>query len=64
MRPGVAVPGGLGIAGVIVFLLIQVLSGSGGSGPAFGVDDPFAQPAEAPPRAAPASRPRRTPSAT
>ena len=48
MRPGVAVPGGLGIAGVIVFLLIQVLSGSGGSGPAFGVDDPFAQPAEAP----------------
>ena len=63
MRPGVAVPGGLGIAGVIVFLLIQVLSGSGGSGPAFGVDDPFAQPAEAP-AGGTASRPRRTPSAT
>ena len=49
MRPGVAVPGGVGLAGVIVFILIQLLSGgSGGSGPAFGVDDPFAQPAEAP----------------
>jgi predicted metalloprotease len=48
MRPGVAVPGGVGLAGVIVYLLVQVLSGSGGSGAAFGVDDPFAQPAEAP----------------
>jgi uncharacterized protein len=48
MRPGVAVPGGVGLAGVIVYILIQVLSGSGGSGTGFGVDDPFAQPAQAP----------------
>ncbi|MBN1530505.1 MAG: zinc metallopeptidase [Thermoleophilaceae bacterium] len=43
LRPGVAVPGGIGLAGVIVYLLIQVLSGGGGSAPAFGVDDPFSQ---------------------
>jgi predicted metalloprotease len=48
MRPGVAVPGGLGLAGAIIFLLVQVLSGGGSSGPAFGVDDPFGQPVEAP----------------
>ena len=35
----VAIPGGLGITGVIIFLAIQLLSGGGGS--SFGVDDPF-----------------------
>jgi predicted metalloprotease len=40
MGRGVTVPGGLGLTGVIVFLLIQVLSG-GGSGGAYSVDDPF-----------------------
>jgi uncharacterized protein len=48
MRPGVALPGGVGLVGVIVYILIQVLSGSGGSGAAFGVDDPLAQSPEAP----------------
>ena len=48
MRPGVALPGGLGVAGVIVFLLIQVLSGSSGGGGAFAVDDPFGQSPQAP----------------
>ncbi len=48
LRPGVALPGGLGVAGVIVFLLIQVLSGSSGAGGAFAVDDPFGQSPQAP----------------
>jgi predicted metalloprotease len=37
----IAVPGGLGVVGVLVFVLIQALGGGGGGGPAFGVDDPF-----------------------
>jgi len=48
LRPGVALPGGLGVAGVIVFLLIQVLSGSSGAGGTFAVDDPFGQSPQAP----------------
>jgi uncharacterized protein len=48
MGRGVTIPGGLGITGVIVFLLIQVLSGGGGSGSSFGVDDPFGQGVQAP----------------
>lgn len=35
----VAIPGGMGITGIIVFLAIQLLSGGGGT--AFGIDDPF-----------------------
>jgi predicted metalloprotease len=49
MGRGVTVPGGLGVTGVIVFLLIQVLSGGGGgSSDSFGVDDPFGQGTRAP----------------
>ena len=48
MRPGVALPGGLGVVGVIVFVLIQALSGGGGSGGAFGVDNQFGQAPQAP----------------
>jgi predicted metalloprotease len=49
MGRGVAVPGGVGIAGVIIYLLFQVLSGGGGSGGgAFDVDDPFGQSPQAP----------------
>jgi predicted metalloprotease len=47
MRPGVVRPGGAGSIGVIVFLLVQVLSG-GGSGGAFGVDNQFGQSPQAP----------------
>ncbi len=43
VRPGIALPGGLGLAGVIVFVLLQVLSGGAGSDGAFGVDEPFGQ---------------------
>jgi uncharacterized protein len=43
----VAIPGGLGIAGVIVFVLIQLLGGGGG-GPAFGVDNQFGETPQAP----------------
>jgi predicted metalloprotease len=51
MGRGVTVPGGLGITGVIVFLVIQVLSGGGGgSAGGFGVDNPFG-PAPAAPTA-------------
>jgi uncharacterized protein len=39
----VAIPGGLGVAGVIIFLVIQLLGGGGGSGSAFGVDNQFGQ---------------------
>ena len=38
-----AIPGGLGVAGVIIFLVIQLLAGGGGSGSAFGVDNQFGQ---------------------
>ena len=48
MGRGVTIPGGLGLTGVLVFLLIQVLSGGGGSAGAFSVDDPFSQAPQAP----------------
>jgi predicted metalloprotease len=47
MGRGVTVPGGLGLAGVIIFLLFQVLSGGGASG-AYPVDDPFGASPQAP----------------
>jgi uncharacterized protein len=47
MGRGVTIPGGLGLTGVIVFLLIQVLSGGGSAG-SFGVDNPFGQAPQAP----------------
>jgi len=47
MGRGVTLPGGLGLTGVIIFLLIQVLSGGGSSG-AYSVDDPFNQAPQAP----------------
>ena len=51
MGRGVTIPGGLGITGVILFLVIQVLSGGGGgSAGGFGVDNPFG-PAPAAPTA-------------
>src|SRR5215210_5544799 len=46
MGRGVTVPGGLGLTGVIIFLLVQVLSG--GSSGAYSVDDPFSQSPQAP----------------
>ena len=46
MGRGVTIPGGLGLTGVIVFLLIQVLSG--GSSGAYSVDDPFVAAPQAP----------------
>jgi uncharacterized protein len=53
----VAIPSGLGVAGLIIFLAIQLLGG-GGSG--VGVDDPFGGSTEAPgvssPRGIPASQ--------
>jgi uncharacterized protein len=45
LGPRVALPGGVGIVGVILFLAIQVLSGGGGG---FAVDDPFGQSPQAP----------------
>jgi uncharacterized protein len=50
MGRGVTIPGGIGITGVIVFLLIQILSGGGGSAGGFDVDSPFG-PAPAAPTA-------------
>lgn len=47
MGRGVTIPGGLGLAGVIIFLLVQVLAGGGSSG-AFPVDDPFGAAPQAP----------------
>jgi uncharacterized protein len=44
----IAIPGGLGAIGIVVFLLIQVLGGGGSGNPAFSVDDPFGQGVEAP----------------
>jgi len=46
MGRGVTIPGGIGLTGVIIFLLIQVLSG--GSSGAFSVDDPFGEAPQAP----------------
>jgi uncharacterized protein len=46
MGRGVTIPGGLGLTGVIIFLLIQVLSG--GSSGAYSVDDPFGAAPQAP----------------
>jgi predicted metalloprotease len=49
LRPrGVALPGGVGLAGVIVYLLVQVLSGGGGSAGAFGIDNQFGPAPQAP----------------
>ena len=63
MGRGVTIPGGLGLTGVIIFLLIQVLSG--GSSGAYSVDDPFGAAPQAPgPARRRAFRPRRTRSAT
>jgi Putative neutral zinc metallopeptidase len=36
-----AIPGGLGLAGIVVFVLLQLLSGGGG--PAFGVENQFGE---------------------
>jgi uncharacterized protein len=47
MGRGVTIPGGLGLTGVIIFLLVQVLSGGGSPG-AFSVDDPFSATPQAP----------------
>ena len=46
MGRGVTIPGGLGLTGVIIFLLVQVLSGS--SSGAYSVDDPFNATPQAP----------------
>jgi predicted metalloprotease len=46
MSPRVALPGGAGIVGVIVFIAVQLLSGGGGS--AFGVDNQFGEAPQAP----------------
>jgi uncharacterized protein len=43
-----AVPGGLGVGGLVIFLLITLLSGGGGGTPAFGVDNQFGQSPQAP----------------
>jgi uncharacterized protein len=47
MGPRVAIPGGLGVTGLILFVLIQVLSGGGGAA-GFGVDNQFGQSPQAP----------------
>jgi uncharacterized protein len=47
MGRGVTIPGGLGLTGVIIFLVIQLLAG-GGSSDAFNVDDAFSQAPQAP----------------
>ena len=43
-----ALPGGLGIGGVIVLVVVLLLSGGGGGGSAFGVDNQFGQTPQAP----------------
>jgi predicted metalloprotease len=48
MGRGVTIPGGLGLTGVIVFLVIQVLSGGSGSAGSYGVDNPFGEAPQAP----------------
>ena len=45
---GITIPGGVGVTGVIVYLLIQVLSGGAGSAGAFDVYSPFGQAPAAP----------------
>ena len=62
MGRGITIPGGVGLAGVIVYLLIQVLSGGGSAG-AYGVDNPFGQAPQAPAADDRAFLPRRTRSA-
>jgi uncharacterized protein len=56
----VAIPGGLGIGGILIYLAISLLGGGGGGGGSFGVDDPFGGSAQAPgvqsPRGIPASQ--------
>jgi predicted metalloprotease len=56
----VAIPGGLGVTGIIIFLAIQLLSGGSSGGSGFGVDDPFGSAAPAPgassPRGIPAGQ--------
>jgi predicted metalloprotease len=47
MGRGITIPGGLGVTGVLVFLVIQVLAGGGG-GSAFGVDSQFGDSPQAP----------------
>jgi uncharacterized protein len=47
MGRGVTIPGGLGLTGVIIFLLVQVLSGGGSPG-AYSVDNPFGAAPQAP----------------
>jgi predicted metalloprotease len=47
MGRGVALPGGVGLVGVIVYLVFQVLSGGGSTG-AFGVDNQFGPSPQAP----------------
>ena len=47
MSPRVALPGGAGIVGVVLFIAIQLLSGGGGSG-AFEVDNQFGEAPQAP----------------
>jgi hypothetical protein len=42
----VAIPGGLGITGILIYVALQLLSG--GSGSSFGVDDPFGATTQAP----------------
>jgi predicted metalloprotease len=42
----VAIPGGLGITGILIYLAISLLSG--GSGSSFSVDDPFSNSTQAP----------------
>ena len=49
LGPRVALPGGVGIVGVILFLAFQVLSGGGGgSGGGLGVENPFGPSPQAP----------------
>ena len=54
----VAIPTGLGVTGILIFLAIQLLSGGGGS--SFSVDDPFGGATQAPgvqsPRGIPAAQ--------
>jgi predicted metalloprotease len=55
----VAIPGGLGIGGILIYLAISLLSGGGG-GSSFGVDDPFGSGTQTPgvqaPKGIPASQ--------
>jgi predicted metalloprotease len=59
-RRGVAIPGGLGVTGIIIFLAVQLLGGGSGGGSAFPIDDPFGGATQAPgaqaPRGIPAAQ--------